>query len=590
MKKRLVSNCFFMLRIAFRLNRAMFFVRIPLILVNAAIPFIPIVFLRLLLNEITIGQNVQRIILYVLLMALITLVSDILLRTLETYSEIQTEITLKKIKNFLGEMVMEIPFAQMEQPEIRDFIQLAKEGSNISDILNGIAAILTGTITVIGLISVIVTLEPLIFLLILAVVGLRLLANWRNRKLWDKWRPRYAPIMRKIGYFFSTMKNTVYGKEVRLNNLGDWLYQKLDDTEHVYIKAATRHNVELQRNNSLAELAAIIQESIIYLILSYRVVFSGMPIGNFSMYMTSVNTFSSNIQNIVGAISSLLQYGLFAKDFRYCVEMAQTAQDEIKGSLSALQETDRPFVLEFRHVSFRYPQTENLVLNDISITLREGESLSLVGINGAGKTTFVKLLCRLYEPTSGQIFLNDRDISTIPYKEYAQKLGVVFQDFKLFAFSMEENITMGTSPMEYSIEECIDKSGLTQKLLSLPRGIKTNISKEFDEDGIEFSGGEGQKLVLARVLYKNAPIIILDEPTSALDPLAEYEIYARFHELVKGKCAVYISHRLSSARFTDKIAVFQDGHIAEYGSHEELMKLPQGIYASMFNMQAQYYV
>ena len=225
----------------------------------------------------------------------------------------------------------------------------------------------------------------------------------------------------------------------------------------------------------------------------------------------------------------------------------------------------------------------------MSLTLREGESLSIVGVNGAGKTTFIKLLCRLYEPTEGEILLNGRNIAEIPYEEYVRRLGVVFQDFKLFAFSMEENITMGLPASGDTIEQCVEKCGLETKLQSLPQGLQTNISKEFDESGVQFSGGEGQKLALARVLYKNVPVIVLDEPTAALDPLAEYELYSKFHEIVKGKCAVYISHRLSSTRFTDKIAVFDQGHMAEYGTHKELMEIPGGVYASLFQMQAQYY-
>ena len=246
--------------------------------------------------------------------------------------------------------------------------------------------------------------------------------------------------------------------------------------------------------------------------------------------------------------------------------------------------------MEFRRVSFHYPQSENLVLKEVSLTLREGESLSIVGANGAGKTTFIKLLCRLYEPTEGEILLNGTNIAEIPYGEYVQQLGVVFQDFRLFAFSMEENITMGMPANGHTIEECIEKCGLSKKCRFLPHGLRTNLSKEFDESGVEFSGGEGQKLALARVLYKNAPIIILDEPTAALDPLAEYEFYRRFQEIVEGKCAVYISHRLSSTRFTDKIAVFDQGHMAEYGTHKELMEQKDGIYAALFRMQAQYYV
>lgn len=216
--------------------------------------------------------------------------------------------------------------------------------------------------------------------------------------------------------------------------------------------------------------------------------------------------------------------------------------------------------------------------------------MSIVGMNGAGKTTFVKLLCRFYVPTEGDIFINGVPICKIPFDEYQKLLSVVFQDFKLFAFSVSENIQMDTTGDSKRVEEVIRGSGLEDKISSLPHGRETYVYKQFDLDGIEFSGGEGQKLAIARALYKDAPIVILDEPTSALDPIAEYDVYKRFHHLSEGRTSLYISHRLSSTRFTDKIAVFEDGRIKEYGSHDDLMKISDGIYRKMFDTQAQYYI
>ena len=589
-KTGLLSNCLFIVQTAVRLNPTLLVARIPLVLVNAAQPFIPIVFLRLILNEITMDQDMRRILWYVLSIAAATLAAELISGALGAWSATLTEATLRRMRNRLGEAIMEMPFALVEEPRVRDFISLAKEEAKFSEILDSLASLVTSLLTVIGLVSIIVTVQPLIFLLVLAVVAVRLLADWKNRKLWDKWRPRYEPIMRKVGYFFQVMKNTAYGKEVRLNKLEEWLYEKVNHHSETYIQASTRHNTELQKNNAFAELTVILQESVVYLLLACRVVFTGMPIGDFSMYMTSINTFSTNVRSIVSAISALLQYGLFAKEFRYCLEQSGNPEQSLLPPGGKLPALSSPLVLEFRRVSFAYPHTERLILKDVSLTLREGESLSIVGMNGAGKTTFVKLLCRLYQPTEGEILLNGINIAHIPYSEYLRYLGVVFQDFQLFAFSMRENITLQGSENGNTVEACVEKSGLTEKLASLPQGLETNLSKEFDENGIEFSGGEAQKLALARALYKNAPIMVLDEPTSALDPLAEYEVYHRFHEFVSGKCAVYISHRLSSTRFTDKIAVFSEGRLAEYGNHEELIKIDQGIYAALFRMQAQYYV
>lgn len=597
--KGLLSDCCFLLRTAVRLEPVLFIARIPLIAVNATIPFIPIIFLRLILNAIVAGGEEESILWYVLLFALCTFLGNVFKKILESRTNIRMEIAMRKMKNHLGECVMEMPYGEAEQPKVRDFVQLAKEGTELSGIFDDVASILTNILTLIGVAYIVILVQPLIFLLILAVVGARLLADRRNLKLTDKWMPVYAPIMRRSFYLSDVMRQIAYGKEVRLNHLEEWISEKYSTAAEDYLKTGTKHNIDLQRNNIFPELLAILQQSAAYLILAYRVVFQGMLIGDFSMYMTSISTFSDTVRQIIMSFSDLLKRGLYAGNFRYCVEHSRSVWENCMGESGKkdpqeqkifLGETTEPFVLEFRNVSFHYPQSEHMVLEHVSLTLQEGESLSIVGINGAGKTTFIKLLCRLYEPTEGEILLNGINIAEIPYKEYVGRLGVVFQDFRVFAFSMEENITMGISDSEYTIEQCVEKCGLSAKLDSLPRGLKTNLSKEFDEEGVEFSGGEAQKLALARVLYKDVPIVILDEPTAALDPLAEYELYSRFHEMVQGKCAVYISHRLSSTRFTDKIAVFDQGRVAEYGTHKELMEKADGIYASLFQMQAQYYL
>jgi ABC-type multidrug transport system fused ATPase/permease subunit len=246
---------------------------------------------------------------------------------------------------------------------------------------------------------------------------------------------------------------------------------------------------------------------------------------------------------------------------------------------------------EFRDVSFSYPGADVEVLKNINLTLTPGEHLSVVGLNGAGKTTLVKLLCRLYDPTKGAIYMDGVDIKEYDYEEYMTVFAPVFQDFKLFAFTMKENILMEKAEDEtLDVSTVLERVGLKEKLSTLSKGADTVVYKHFDKDGIEPSGGEQQKLAIARALYKNAPVVILDEPTAALDPMAEYDIYRQFDTLVHEKTAIYISHRLSSCQFCDKIAVFSEKELKEYGTHAELVNKPDGVYAKMFAAQAQYYV
>lgn len=247
------------------------------------------------------------------------------------------------------------------------------------------------------------------------------------------------------------------------------------------------------------------------------------------------------------------------------------------------------FEIEFIHVSFQYPGTDVYALKNINIKIKSGKRFAVVGMNGSGKTTLIKLLCRLYEPTAGKITLNGIDIQDYKLDEYMALFGVVFQDFKLFSFTLAQNIAANPIIDKNFAELCLVRSGLSERIRAMPQGLDTPIHKDFDEDGIEISGGEAQKIALARALYKNAPFIVLDEPTAALDPIAEYEIFNHFNQIIENKTAIYISHRLSSCRFCNDIIVLHDGELIQYGSHETLLADTSGKYFELWHAQAQYY-
>ncbi|MBQ3879968.1 MAG: ATP-binding cassette domain-containing protein [Oscillospiraceae bacterium] len=246
--------------------------------------------------------------------------------------------------------------------------------------------------------------------------------------------------------------------------------------------------------------------------------------------------------------------------------------------------------MEFRDVSFRYPNTEAWALRHVSLKFEVGRRLALVGQNGSGKTTFIKLLCRLYDPTEGEILLNGIDIRKYNYKDYMDLFSVVFQDFKLLAQKLGENVAGSTAVDRALAKDCLVKAGFGERLAEMPEGLDTYLYKEFSNTGVEISGGEAQKIAIARALYKDAPFLILDEPTAALDPIAEAEIYANLDSIVGNKTAIYISHRLSSCRFCDDIAVFDEGQIVQKGNHETLVREEDGKYFALWSAQAQYYV
>lgn len=264
-------------------------------------------------------------------------------------------------------------------------------------------------------------------------------------------------------------------------------------------------------------------------------------------------------------------------------------QQMYRGSLSVKNCDDNEYCMEFKDVSFQYPGADTYAIRHVNMKFKIGEKLAVVGMNGSGKTTFIKLMCRLYDPTEGEILLNGVNIKKYDYDEYLSVFSIVFQDFKLFSFTLGENVAADNDYDVEKVMESLEQAGFSERLAKMPDGIKTSLYKDFDKTGVEISGGEAQKIALARALYKDAPFIILDEPTAALDPIAEYEIYSRFNNIVSDKTAIYISHRLSSCRFCDKIAVFDNGSIVQRGSHDELVSDKNGKYYELWHAQAQYY-
>ena len=588
-KFSLFSNVLYCLKFLYKANKTIYFTRIPLILIDCASNFISIIFLRFILNEITTSKNVKVITYYIAGMVASIFAVQVLKLLITLIDKKQADKSLYKMKLILGEAAMKMKYSDLEAPRIKNFIQMAEYSNTFFDVLGHCTAIISAFINMLGLVAIIMTISPLVFVLIGFVVVIRVIREKKWRRKQYQYKKDRTALNRNNNYIYSIISGTQYGKEIRANKLEKWMHDK-------YKELIINHVLPLEKKIakstikffSFQESVYLIQEAVVYIYLAFKVVFKGMLIGDFTMYMTSIKTFADYVSGFVGNLTMLSGIGLEINDYRYCMELAKK-QDQLVNTNQKSEVNDKNVKIEFKNVSFKYPNTKRMILKKISICLESGQSLSIVGINGVGKTTFVKLICRFYEPTEGEILLNGIPIQTIPYEEYIKLIGVVFQDFKMFAFSVKENIAMRLNVNEQLLQKSISESGLESKISSLAHGTDTMISKEFDSEGVEFSGGECQKLAIARAIYKDAPLIILDEPTSALDPIAEYDVYKRFSELADGKCAVYISHRLSSTRFTDKIAVFSEGSIVEYGNHAELMKLADGKYKEMFEMQARYY-
>ena len=434
-----------------------------------------------------------------------------------------------------------------------------------------------------GIIAIVASLD-----LRLVVLFMALVAASTGIEAWAKKNDlalslEQAKVERAWGYFGDLFENFSYGKEIRINSMGDWLLRREKQFSETALSYYRRRNGFYIKSGFCSALASLLQQGAAYCYLVWQVLAKCISIGDFSMYISAVASFSDAMKTVMDSIVSVKAYGIYYDAMRDYLNVPET----IRSSGSRMIR-DQQHTIEFRDVSFRYKGQQAYALRHVNLVLHQGDTLSVVGENGAGKTTFIKLLTRLYDPTQGEILLDGIDIRHYAYESYAALFSAVFQDFQLFSFSIKENVCLNRPAPDSEVQALLRKVGLGEKLDSLPRGIHTSVYKNFDEDGFEPSGGEGQKIALARALYKNAPFVILDEPTAALDPKAEYELYQKFHELVQNKTAVYISHRLSSAKFCKKIAVFEHGAITEVGTHEELLQ-KDGTYAKLFRMQAQFY-
>ena len=325
---------------------------------------------------------------------------------------------------------------------------------------------------------------------------------------------------------------------------------------------------------------------LVYLLVCLKAYGGAFGIGAVTQYIGAVTALSHNLEEFLGAIGEVNTNREFLKK---TFDFLDTPNDMYQGSLTVEKRNDCQYEVEFKDVSFCYPGTDRKVLDHVNLKFRIGEKLAIVGENGSGKSTFIKLLCRLYDPTEGEILLNGINIKKYNYKEYMSVFSVVFQDFKLFALPLGQNVAASTEYDADKVQECLKLAGFDVHSDRMKKGLDTWLYKDCDADGVNISGGEEQKIALARALYQNAAFLILDEPTAALDPIAEAEVYSSFNEIVGDRTAVYISHRLSSCRFCDEIVVFDRGRIVQQGTHEELVEQTNCKYYELWSAQAKYY-
>lgn len=493
----------------------------------------------------------------------------------------------------MNRKAMKIDFEHLENPDVMDCYQKAQNACN--DNSNGVEGMmrestrliesLTTVLLGIGILS---TLNVWLVLLMVGIAFLNfLIVNRTNRitkmRVWDP----LATWWRKRWYMQNETTNFDAAKDIRMFGLRGWLTDKYKELNKIRYDAQ-KVNAKFWFWTSIsANIFWCGSQILVYAWLIGAMVDGKLTIGNFTLYLASSATFFEFVSSLLNGIAGVLARSREIDDFRSFLDFdgGDMNQD------GKVLERAESYEFVFENVSFKYPKAERYALKNLNLTLQAGERLAVVGLNGAGKSTMIKLLLRLYEPTEGRILLNGVDVREYNKESYYNAFAPVFQQVELFAFPMDENVSM-KEPERTDGErakECLFAAGLKEKVESLPNGSKTELLKIVYDDGVDLSGGEKQKLALARALYKDAPVVVLDEPTAALDALAEAKLYEDFDKLIGGKTAVYISHRLSSTQFCSHVAMFADGEMVEYGTHAELMDR-DGAYAEMFKIQAQYYI
>lgn len=559
---------------------------------KACTPFLNIILPKLIIDELLSGKDMKMLIVYIGVLTIGNLLLKIINNHFIRIMELARTDLFNKMDSYLGEKCVDMDFENIENPEVLDLKERAFFSiyslDAIGRTLENASIIIYETITLLGLGYILSTLNPSIIAVVLFIVLINSFIFKKIEKIRFEDNQKAIFDNRAFGYFLRTTSDFSMGKDIRLYKVAPLILKKskyfTDNLLRIYSKQFTA----VGKYSGISNINMQVQMIIVYAYLTMRVIRETISIGSFTMYANAVRNFSTSIMALINSFIEINQMCMYLELF---IQFDSIESKNSRGSIST--SSVQNFEIEFKKVSFKYPNKQEYTLKNISIIIKPGEKLSIVGLNGAGKTTFIKLLSRLYEPTEGSILLGGVDIKEYIYEEYMNLLSIVFQDFKLLSFSIRENLS-NTICKDLESEEkvisCLDKAGFKNDLAKLNSGIDTNIYKNFDEKGIEFSGGQAQKIAIARALYKNSPIVILDEPTSALDPISEYEVYNSFNNLVQGKTAIYISHRLSSARFSDKIAVFKDGEIIEYGNHYDLIEDDDSLYANMYNTQAKYYI
>ncbi len=567
----------------------------------SVIQYIPIYFSAKLIDAIWKGAEKKEILWYIVLTVGLTFLLNLLLTLCRVVENIKTTNIYREREWMYSKKEMEMEYSRIESREIALLLERirmeSQTGYNLYYLYTSVRMLvrhITSIIASLSLIASFFTLNSVpLFLKLILMAGIMVTVLYMvyatakeetiNQEFWTQ-----CVNLNLLGERYSNIVGDYeMGKDIRLYGMEEKIAEDNLRTDMEFYGDYIKKDKKCLMLFLPSVLFSHLLRCGVYMVLIMAVMAGNVSVGSIAKYVSCIMLLLDAISGMVGTLQRVFANNHYLKRFFSYFDIQNKMY---QGSLTVEKRLDNEYDVEFRDVSFRYPNTENYALRHVNAKFKVGKKLAVVGENGSGKTTFIKLLCRLYDPTEGEIFLNGVDIRKYNYDEYLSIFSVVFQDFTLFSFTIGQNVAAAKEYEKARVEECLRRAGFGERLDTMPEGTDTYLYKDYSEKGIEISGGEAQKIALARALYRDAPFIVLDEPTAALDPISEYEVYSKFNELSGEHTTIYISHRLASCRFCDSIVVFDEGRIIEQGSHEELILKKEGKYYELWNAQAQYYV
>lgn len=592
-KYNLWQNTGFMLRTSRKYAKSVFPLCIVLALLSAGKSVAELLIAPAILNKIELSASLGNVVLTIAAFALVLM----LLSGLRSYVDTNALFGRIAVRSQGIYLSISRKYAETSYPNLlnTDFLALGKKASAACDanseaseaIWTTLTDLMTSCIGFVVYLALLTNLNLWLAALVAATTAVSYFASKRINEWGYLHRSEELELTKRIEYANKTATSREFAKDIRMFGLRGWLEDLWGSTMRLYSAFCAKRERKYIWANIIDIVLTFLRNGIAYAFLIGITVKNGLPASQFLLYFAALSGFAQWVVEILDKLSVMHKQSLDISTIREFLDWDEPF--DLNGGERIAFEPNKQYEIRLDDVSFRYPKADKDTLSHINLTVHPGEKLAIVGLNGAGKTTLVKLVCGFLDPTEGRILLNGEDIRKFNRNDYYALFSAVFQEFSVLDVTVKENVAQCVDGIdETRVWQCIDKAGLTEKIKSLPKGIETHLGRRVFKDGVEFSGGQTQRLMLARALYKNAPILVLDEPTAALDPIAENDIYQKYNDMTHGRTSFFISHRLASTRFCDRIIFVDGGKIAEEGTHDELLKNGGG-YAYLFEVQSKYY-